>query len=372
MAAPVVVVEGLTKRFGSNRGVCDVSFEVASGEVFGFLGPNGAGKSTTIRLLLGLYRPDAGRMRVFGLDPTRDGVAIHRRVGYLPGELALYPRLTGRQHLDRFARARRLTDLRYRDELVERFGVELDRPVRTLSKGNRQKIGLVLAFMHRPDLLILDEPTSGLDPLLQEEFADWSARRSPRAARCSSPRTNSTRCSASSTGSRSSGTGASSSPTRSTACAGPRRGPSSSASPQPVDPAPFAALDGVQVVRSRRAGHAVGHRPDRAAAACRRRPGPGRDDRPACRPRRAVSRPTTALAVRRRRMMRRHHAARPAAAPPIAHRLHAGHRRSTPWWSSRCIRRSRTTTSLNELTDNGSAVAALFGANGPLTTPPDG
>jgi ABC-2 type transport system ATP-binding protein len=109
-------------------------------------------------------------MRVFDLEPGRDAVAIHARVGYLPGELALYPRLTGRQHVDRFARARRLENLSYRDKLVERFSVELDRPVRTLSKGNRQKIGLVLAFMHQPDLLILDEPTSGLDPLLQDEF----------------------------------------------------------------------------------------------------------------------------------------------------------------------------------------------------------
>ena len=166
----MVAVDGLTKRFGTTVGVREVSFEVAPGEVFGFLGPNGAGKSTTIRLLLGLYRPTSGRIRVFDLDPTRGGVAIHRRVGYLPGELALYPRLTGRQHLDRFASARRLAELDYRDKLVERFGVELDRPVRTLSKGNRQKIGLVLAFMHRPDLLILDEPTSGLDPLLQDEF----------------------------------------------------------------------------------------------------------------------------------------------------------------------------------------------------------
>ncbi len=99
-----------------------------------------------------------------------DAVAIHGRVGYLPGELALYPRLTGRQHLDRFARARGLCELSYCDKLVERFAAELDRPVRTLSKGNRQKIGLVLAFMHRPDLLVLDEPTSGLDPLLQDEF----------------------------------------------------------------------------------------------------------------------------------------------------------------------------------------------------------
>ena len=138
--------------------------------MFGFLGPNGAGKSTTIRLLLGLYRPSAGRMRVLDLDPCHDTVAIHRRVGYLPGELALYPRLTGRQHLDRLARARGLRDLSYRDKLVERFAADLDRPARTLSKGNRQKIGLVLAFMHQPDLLVLDEPTSGLDPLLQDEF----------------------------------------------------------------------------------------------------------------------------------------------------------------------------------------------------------
>ena len=170
MAEPVVKVERLTRRFGANRGIDQVSFQIGPGEVFGFLGPNGAGKSTTIRLLLGLYRPDSGRMWVFGSDPNRDAAAIHRRVGYLPGELALFPRLTGRQHLDRFARARGLQDHGYRAELVERFAAELDRPVRTLSKGNRQKIGLVLAFMHRPDLLVLDEPTSGLDPLLQDEF----------------------------------------------------------------------------------------------------------------------------------------------------------------------------------------------------------
>ncbi|HEV7189245.1 MAG TPA: ABC transporter ATP-binding protein [Blastococcus sp.] len=166
----VVVVEELTRRFGAARGVTGVDLSIEAGEVFGFLGPNGAGKSTTMRLLLGLYRPTSGRMRVFGLDPMRESVAIHRRVGYLPGELALFSRLTGRQHLDRFAGARGLTDTAYRDELVDRFGVELDRPVRTLSKGNRQKIGLVLAFMHRPELLVLDEPTSGLDPLLQDEF----------------------------------------------------------------------------------------------------------------------------------------------------------------------------------------------------------
>ena len=117
----VVRVEGLTRRFGALRAVTDVSFEVAAGEVFGYLGPNGAGKSTTIRLLLGLYRATSGQIRVFGRDPMRESVEIHRRVGYLPGELVLFPRLTGQQHVDRFAGIRGLTDFTYRDELVERF-----------------------------------------------------------------------------------------------------------------------------------------------------------------------------------------------------------------------------------------------------------
>ncbi|PRZ44051.1 ABC-2 type transport system ATP-binding protein [Antricoccus suffuscus] len=171
MTPPVVVAEKISRSFGGHLGIDQVSLEIAQGEVFGFLGPNGAGKSTTIRILLGLYRRDAGRVEVFGLDPARHAPEVHRLTGYLPGELALYSRLSGRQHLQRVAGARGQTDTAYRDELVERFGVELDRPVRTLSKGNRQKIGIVLAFMHRPDLLILDEPTSGLDPLLQGEFA---------------------------------------------------------------------------------------------------------------------------------------------------------------------------------------------------------
>jgi ABC-2 type transport system ATP-binding protein len=169
--ADAVATSKLTKTFGRRRGVIDVDLRVRRGEVFGFLGPNGAGKSTTIRLLLGLYQPTSGDVTVLGGDPLADGVAIRARVGYLPGELALFPRLTGREHLDWFARARAIRSTKYRDELVDRFGVELDRPVRALSKGNRQKIGIVLAFMHRPELLVLDEPTSGLDPLLQDEFA---------------------------------------------------------------------------------------------------------------------------------------------------------------------------------------------------------
>lgn len=166
-----IVLNSLTKYFGDQRAISNISFEVPSGTVFGYLGPNGAGKSTTIRLLLGLYRPTFGNARVLGLDPRDGNVELLRRVGYLPGELNLFPRLTGREILDRFASARGLADYSVRDLLVERFRVELDRPVRTLSKGNRQKIGLVLAFQHQPDLLILDEPTSGLDPLLQDEFA---------------------------------------------------------------------------------------------------------------------------------------------------------------------------------------------------------
>lgn len=167
----VVTAEGITRSFGAHRGVHDVGFEVREGEVFGFLGPNGAGKSTTIRIMLGLYRRDAGTISVLGHDPALDSVAINARTGYLPGEFALHLKLTGRQHLEMAARARCIADLSLRDQLVQRFDAELDRPVKMLSKGNRQKIGIVLTFMHKPDLLVLDEPTSGLDPLLQEEFA---------------------------------------------------------------------------------------------------------------------------------------------------------------------------------------------------------
>ena len=170
MAPPVIQTHTLTRSFGPHRGIIDVDLRVGHGEVFGFLGPNGAGKSTTIRILMGLYHASSGTAQVLGLDPLRDGVDIHRRTGYLPGELAVYPRVSGREILDRFGSARGLGDTRYRDELIERFGAEVDRPTQTLSKGNKQKLGIVLAFMHRPELLVLDEPTSGLDPLLQQEF----------------------------------------------------------------------------------------------------------------------------------------------------------------------------------------------------------
>ena len=161
---------GLTKSFGTTRAVQDLDLQVEPGEIFGFLGPNGAGKSTTIRALLDLHRPTSGTVRVLELDAHRDSVAIHRRVGYLPGELALFPRMTARDHVESFARIRVMEGTGRAEGLAERFSLSLDRPVKELSTGNRQKVGIVLAFMHSPELLILDEPTSGLDPLMKDEF----------------------------------------------------------------------------------------------------------------------------------------------------------------------------------------------------------
>ena len=161
---------GLTKRYGRICAVRDLNLRIGPGQVFGFLGPNGAGKSTTIRMLLALQRPTTGRATLLGLDAQADGVEVRRRIGYLPGDLELFPRLTGQQHIAWFLGARGLGDDSLARQLIDRFQVVVDRPVRQLSKGNRQKIGLVLAFMHRPELLVLDEPTSGLDPLMQHEF----------------------------------------------------------------------------------------------------------------------------------------------------------------------------------------------------------
>ena len=169
-ADPVILTSGLSKDYGSGRGLFGLDLEVGRGEVFGFLGPNGAGKSTTMRLLLDLIRPTAGSARVLGLDTHRESLEIRRRIGFLPGDLALYPKLTGRVVLDYLARLRGGVDPRVRDSLVERFDADLDRPIRQLSTGNRQKLGLVQAFMHEPELLILDEPIAGLDPLVQQSF----------------------------------------------------------------------------------------------------------------------------------------------------------------------------------------------------------
>ena len=161
---------GLSKTYGREiHALVDLDLRVERGEVFGYLGPNGAGKSTTIRLLLGLIRPTSGRASLHGLDTVAEGVASRRSTGYLPGDLRLADRLTGSEQLDSLARLRGAVDEGLRDELCERLGVVLDRPIRQLSRGNRQKLGIVQAFMHRPDLVVLDEPTAGLDPLLQAE-----------------------------------------------------------------------------------------------------------------------------------------------------------------------------------------------------------
>lgn len=166
----VIQTERLTKSYGANRGIIDVDLEVDAGEVFGFLGPNGAGKTTTIRTILDLIRPTSGRALVFGIGSSVDPVAIHRRVGYIPGEFTLYDRLTGGQTLTYFANLRGGVDQGYQRMLIERLEVDPSRRFKEYSKGNKQKIGLLIALQHRPDLLILDEPTSGLDPLIQQSF----------------------------------------------------------------------------------------------------------------------------------------------------------------------------------------------------------
>jgi ABC-2 type transport system ATP-binding protein len=167
---PIVRTEQLTKFYGTHRGIVDVDLEVNEGEVFGFLGPNGAGKTTTIRVLLDHIRPSSGRASVFGIETTRDPVAIHRRSGYLPGEFTLYDRLTGGQTLEYFANLRGGVDRAFQAQLVERLDLDPSRRFKEYSKGNKQKVGLVIALQHRPELLILDEPTAGLDPLVQQTF----------------------------------------------------------------------------------------------------------------------------------------------------------------------------------------------------------
>jgi ABC-2 type transport system ATP-binding protein len=168
---PAIDTSGLSKTYANGvRALVDLELRVERGEVFGYLGPNGAGKSTTIRLLLDLIRPTSGRASILGHDTRADSVEARRGVGYLPGDLRLADRLTGREQLDSLARLRGAGDRATRQSLVERFECVLDRPIKELSKGNRQKLGIVQAFMHRPEVLILDEPTGGLDPLNQGEF----------------------------------------------------------------------------------------------------------------------------------------------------------------------------------------------------------
>jgi ABC-2 type transport system ATP-binding protein len=167
---PVIETESLTKFYGGHRGIEDVSFSVEPGEVFGFLGPNGAGKTTTIRTLLDLIHPSGGSARLFGLDSRRDAVAIRARLGNLPGDFGYGRQASGRAALRLLARLRGVDGLGRAEALAARFHAELDRPLGELSRGNRQKVGLILATFHEPELLVFDEPTSGLDPLMQEEF----------------------------------------------------------------------------------------------------------------------------------------------------------------------------------------------------------
>ena len=166
----VIHTDRLTKRYGRGRGIEAVSMSVRAGEVFGFLGPNGAGKTTTIRTVLDLLHPTRGSARVFGLDSRRDRPAIHARLGNLPGDFGYDDRLTGREIVAYFAKLRGIRGLGSAQALAERFEADLDRPLGELSRGSRQKIGIVQAAFHAPELLMLDEPTSGLDPLMQEEF----------------------------------------------------------------------------------------------------------------------------------------------------------------------------------------------------------
>ena len=166
----IIEVKNLSKSYAGKRGILDVSFDVAEGEVFGFLGPNGAGKTTTIRILMALIRADGGTARIAGFDCWVHSVDIKRLIGYVPGEPSLDPNLTGGQILEYFANLRGGVDRAYLKKLIDRFELDTSRKFRQYSTGNKRKVVLIQAFMHRPRVLILDEPTSGLDPLNQQEF----------------------------------------------------------------------------------------------------------------------------------------------------------------------------------------------------------
>lgn len=169
MSANVIETSGLTLYYGRHRGIVNVDLAVQEGEVFGFLGPNGAGKTTTQRILLDVIRPTRGKATIFGLDCQEDGVAIRQRVGYLPGELSLYPTMTGKQFLNLMNSLHgNKGDMAYRRELCQRLNLDTSRRMRQYSRGNKQKVGIVAAFMNKADLIILDEPTGGLDPLVQQ------------------------------------------------------------------------------------------------------------------------------------------------------------------------------------------------------------
>lgn len=170
MSGTIIKTENLTKFYGKNKGIEDLSLEVLSGEIFGFLGPNGAGKSTTIKILLNFIKPTSGSASVFGFNPLTEIVKINREIGYLPGEVHMYEQLSGEAHLKFQAELRDNVKWNFVEELGKRLQANFKKPIKALSHGNKQKIALIGALMHRPKLLILDEPTTGLDPLIQQEF----------------------------------------------------------------------------------------------------------------------------------------------------------------------------------------------------------
>jgi ABC-2 type transport system ATP-binding protein len=170
--APAIDISGLVKTFGSTRALDGLDLVVETGEVHGFLGPNGAGKTTAIRVLLGLIRADSGSVSMLGRDPWNEAVDLHRDIAYVPGDVTLWPKLSGGEVIDLLGRLRGDLDARRRDELLERFELDPTKKARTYSKGNRQKVGLVAALASDAELLLLDEPTSGLDPLMEAVFQD--------------------------------------------------------------------------------------------------------------------------------------------------------------------------------------------------------
>ncbi|MBR5504153.1 MAG: ATP-binding cassette domain-containing protein, partial [Methanobrevibacter sp.] len=165
----VISIENFTKDYGDNKGVFDVSLSIEQGEVYGYLGPNGAGKSTTLRHLMGFSKPDLGNLSISDLDCWKDKTTIKKDVGYLPGEIALPDDMTGMEYLKLIDKLRKTNDLTYAYELIEYFEIDTSVKIKSMSKGMKQKIAIIMAFMHNPQILLLDEPTSGLDPLMQEK-----------------------------------------------------------------------------------------------------------------------------------------------------------------------------------------------------------
>ncbi|WP_274654737.1 ABC transporter ATP-binding protein [Paenibacillus humicola] len=168
----MLTVDGLTKRFSNGKGIFDVSFTVRAGEVFGFLGPNGAGKSTAIRHIMGFMKPDKGSVKVKGLDVWKEQGKVQKHIGYLPGEISFIEGMTGKTFLDFIAGMQGVKDFAKRARLIDRLQFDVNTPIRKMSKGMKQKVGIVAAFMHDPEVIILDEPTSGLDPLMQRVFIE--------------------------------------------------------------------------------------------------------------------------------------------------------------------------------------------------------